>query len=235
MHFNQTDPVSVSPLPCENQVGRNGTGLGSCPRNHLYNDEGGGAGRSGLISRFEPTCAKNNGTDDKSSWSVSQLREQRKDVMHDVEITNETKVEIDAHDGDTQCRATLMTKLLKEPAVLTEIGAGWLLFLHLVFVEGGRVVGTYDDIGQSMGTGGKTVRNWVKGLEERSVVKCERQGHRVSLELLGRHMAIAKAPDHIVKTVAADTIPLSPRMKTAMRIVEAAEAAGSTIECKVVI
>ena len=152
--------------------------------------------------------------------------------MHDG---NKTEVEIDAHDGDTQCRATLMTKLLKEPAVLTEIGAGWLLFLRLVFVEGGRVVGTYDDIGQSMGTGGKTVRNWVKGLEERSVVKCERQGHRVSLELLGKHMVMAKAPDYVVQAATVEANLLSPRMKTAMKIIEAAEAAGSPIECKVVI
>jgi hypothetical protein len=161
--------------------------------------------------------------------------EQRKGVMSDEIITNETKVEIDAHCGDTRCRATLMAELLKEPAVLAEIGAGWLLFLRLVFVEGGRVVGTYDDIGQSMGIGGKTVRNWVKGLEERNVVKCERQGHRVSVELLGKHMVIAQAPDHILQRVVAEATPLSPRMKSAMKIVEAAEASGSTVECKVVI
>ena len=155
--------------------------------------------------------------------------------MNDVETANETRIEIEAQGRDTQCRATLMAELIKEPAVLTEIGAGWLLYLRLVLVENGRVVGTYDEIGQSMGTGGKTVRNWVNGLEERSVVKCERQRHRVSVELLGRHMAIAKAPDHTVQTVAAETIPLSPRMKIAMKIVEAAEAAGAPIECKVVI
>ena len=148
---------------------------------------------------------------------------------------NKTEVEIDAQGNDTRCRATLMADMLKEPAAMTDIGAGWFLYLRLVWVEGGRVVGTYDEIGQSMGAVGKTVRNWVDKLAERSVVKCERQGHRVSVELLGKHMAMAKAPDHIVKTVAAETMPLSPRMKSAMKIVEAAEAAGSTIECKVVI
>ena len=154
--------------------------------------------------------------------------------MNDVEITNETRIEIEAHADDTQCRATLMAELIKEPAVLAEIGAGWFLYLRLVMVENGRVVGTYDEIGRPMATGGKTVRNWVDKLEEHRVVKCERQGHRVSVELLGKHMVIAKAPDHIVQTVAATT-PLSPRMKTAMKIVEAAEAAGSPIELKVVI
>ena len=155
--------------------------------------------------------------------------------MIDEIITNETKVEKDAHGSDTQCRATLMAELLKEPAVMAEIGAGWFLYLRLVLVEGGRVVGTYDEIGQSMGTVGKTVRNWVNGLEERSVVKCERQGHRVSIELLGKHMVIAKAPDHIERSVVSETSLLSPRMKTAMKIIAAAEASGSPIECKVVI
>ena len=160
------------------------------------------------------------------------IAEQRQDVVHDG---NKTEIENEAQGNDIRCRATLMADMFKEPAVMTEIGSGWFLYLRLVLVEGGRVVGSYDEIGQSMGTVGKTVRNWVNGLEERSVVKCERQGHRVSVELLGKHMAIAKAPDHIVQAVAAETTPLSPRMKTAMKIVEAAEAAGSPIECKVVI
>lgn len=147
----------------------------------------------------------------------------------------ETSIELDAQNRDRKCRATLMAEVINEPAVLTEIGAAWLLYLRLVLVESGRVVGTYDEIGQPMGATGKTVRNWVNGLEKRGVVTCERLGHRVSVELLGRHMTIAKAPDHIVKTIAAETIPLSPRMMSAMKIMEVAESSGSPVEFKMVI
>ena len=59
------------------------------------------------------------------------------------------------------------------------------------------MTGTYDEIGQVMATSGKTIRNWVKSLEASGIVQSESKGHRVSIELMGDHMAIAQAPNSI--------------------------------------
>ena len=137
--------------------------------------------------------------------------------------------------GNTQItengsKSDLLAELVRDSATL-----GWFLYLRLVLTEGGSIVGKYEEIGQVMGTGGKTVRNWVKALESAGIVKSQAKGHQISLQLLGKHIAIAQAPNVVVQKTVAQDIPISDRMKTAMALVEAAERAGSKIQCQLVI
>ena len=132
-------------------------------------------------------------------------------------------------------KSDLLAELVRDSATLGLIGAAWFLYLRLVLTESGSIVGNYEEIGQVMGTGGKTVRNWVKALESAGIVKSQAKGHQISLQLLGKHIAIAQAPNVVVQKTVAQDIPMSDRMKTAMALVEAAERAGSKIQCQLVI
>ena len=122
--------------------------------------------------------------------------------------------------------------MIKEPQTLKDIGSAWVLYFRLVLVEGGNMVGTYDDIGLALGTNGKTVRNWVKSLERAGIIKCAMKGHQVSIDLIGKHLTIAQAPDSVVVRKESDAPPMSPRMQSVAKIVEAADEAKAKIEIR---
>ena len=134
-------------------------------------------------------------------------------------------------------KAALLAALVSDPALLKEVGAAWFLYLRLVLVEDGKMIGTYEEIGLAIGVVGKTVRNWAAALETASIVKCEPKGHRVSLELVGKHLEAAKAPT-LVQTgeaVAAAAAPMSPRVERALKIIKAAVEGDGQIELKAVL
>jgi len=131
-------------------------------------------------------------------------------------------------------KADLLARMMSDNKTLEQIGSAWTLYLRLALIEGGRMTGTYDDLGQVMATSGKTIRNWVKSLEASGIVQSESKGHRVSIELLGDHMAIAQAPNSIrqaeVEVKATEAKPMTPLELKALKFVHAAEETGAKLE-----
>ncbi len=134
-------------------------------------------------------------------------------------------------------KAARLAEMMSKPETYEEIGSAWFLYLRLVLVEGGKMIGTYDDIGQGMGTVGKTIRNWVKTLEKAGIAKSETKGHHVVIHLLGKHMEIAKAQEEVIQVMSPDvtaTTSMSLEMQNATKLLQAAEDAGAPIELRTV-
>jgi len=140
-----------------------------------------------------------------------------------------------------QSKAARMAEVMKQDGIVSAIGSAWPLYFHLILVEGGKMVGSYDEIGLSMGTVGKTVRNWVKALEKAGIASSETKGHQVRIRLLGEHMDAASAQDEIIQVMASDATgvtgvaAMSPEMRNATRLLQAAEEAGAPIELRTVL
>lgn len=131
-------------------------------------------------------------------------------------------------------KSDLLTTMMRDNRTLEQIGSAWTLYLRLALIEGGKMTGTYDEFGQALATSGKTIRNWVKNLEASGIVQSVSKGHRVSIELLGEHMAIAQAPNSIRPVEAVDKAtevkPMSPMEIKALKFVHMATETGATLE-----
>jgi hypothetical protein len=140
--------------------------------------------------------------------------------------------------GQNATKTDLLAAIMGDPDIWKRIGSAWVLYLRLVLIEGGKMVATYEEIGRNMATSGKTVRNWVTSLEDAGIVKSATEGHHISVELLGRHMTVSQAPNSIAHPTKPETtpaIPMTPRQLTALKILQTAESAGSSIELKVIL
>lgn len=136
-----------------------------------------------------------------------------------------------------QSKTARLAEMMNKPETYEQIGSAWFLYLRLVLVEGGKMVGTHEEIGRGMGTVGKTIRNWVKTLEKAGIVKSEAKGHQVVIHLLGKHMEIAKAQDELIQVMSPDvtaTTSMSLEMQNATKLLQAAEEAGAPIELRTV-
>ena len=160
-----------------------------------------------------------------------------KDVKN-TEIQNDEISEIgDAENtqvGQDISKADLLAKMMSDNKTLEQIGSAWTLYLRLALIEGGKMTGTYDEFGQALVISGKTIRNWVKNLEASGIVQSVSKGHRVSIELLGDHMAIAQAPNAISQgeseVKAPEVKPMSPMEIKALKFVHMATETGATLE-----
>lgn len=136
--------------------------------------------------------------------------------------------------GQDISKADLLARMMRDNRTLEQIGSAWTLYLRLALIEGGTMTGTYDEFGLVMATSGKTIRNWVKNLEASGIVKSVSKGHRVSIELLGDHMAIAQAPNAIrqgeSEVKATEIKPMSPMEIKALKFVHMATETGATLE-----
>lgn len=132
-------------------------------------------------------------------------------------------------------QASLLADVIEDEKLCEQIGAAWGLYFRLVLIEGGRMTGTYEEIGQAAGAVGRTARNWVARLRKAGIATVVRKGHQVCLELSERHMAVALAPRCVVRSQGAEQEPMSTRMRDACRLLQAAETAGTPVEVKTVI
>ncbi len=139
------------------------------------------------------------------------------------------------NENKTLDRNALLTELMSNHALLDDIGSAWRLFFHLVFVEKGNMVGTYDEIGESLGENGRTMRNWVKQLEKPGIIQCQPKGRRIEIKLLEPHIFIARAAGHIPEVHA--EVPAyfkNNKFQGLLKIYEGAELAGSGLELKAI-
>jgi hypothetical protein len=137
--------------------------------------------------------------------------------------------------GYGQSKSERLAEMICDPEMFRIIGAAWPLYFRLALKEGGKMVGTYDDIGQPMDVSGKTARNWVKTLEKAKLVTSEMKGHQISIELVGKHMEIAQAKDEVIQVMPPEAPRMTLRQRVAMKLVEVAEETGTKIELKMVI
>ena len=75
-------------------------------------------------------------------------------------------------------------------------------------------------------------------MEEAGIVSAETKGHRVRVSLLGEHLEAALAQDQVVQVMTSDATSvaaMSPEMRNATRLLEAAEQVGAPIELRAVI
>ena len=100
--------------------------------------------------------------------------------------------------GETRCtRSRALAALLADAEVRKAVGSAWPLYVMLVLGWEGTVSGTRDQIGEMLDEPGRNVGNWVNALEEAGIVKVERVGRRMSVELTDEHMSVAMMPDGI--------------------------------------
>ena len=134
--------------------------------------------------------------------------------------------------GQNISKADLLARMMRDNRTLEQIGSAWILYFRLALIEGGAITGSYVEIGTDMSTSGKTMRNWVKNLEASGIVKSESKGHRVTIELLGNHKAIAQAPNSIISPVKIEPTlkPMTPLELKALKFVHAAEETGAELE-----
>lgn len=134
------------------------------------------------------------------------------------------------------CKSTALAAVLQDHALMESIGCGWRLFMLLVLLTAGRMVGTWDDIGEAMGTNASTARKWAGRLKTAGVVVITPKGKRVDVGLTERYMAIAQTPDTLPATPElpardADT----PRMVRLRQLADIADEAGIQLEVRMIV
>lgn len=58
------------------------------------------------------------------------------------------------------------------------------------------MVTTYERLARSLSCSGRNAREWVRKLETSKILKRKSNGHGIEIELRGRHLAVAQAPEH---------------------------------------
>lgn len=133
-------------------------------------------------------------------------------------------------------KSALLTEILANHELLDAIGSAWRLFFHLILVEKGSMVGTFDEIAKEIGTNnGRTMRNWVNQLEKHGILQCQSKGKRVEIKLLEPHMSIAKASDQPLEQVEVPEYLKNDKIQGLLKMYEGAELTGSDIEIKAII
>lgn len=89
--------------------------------------------------------------------------------------------------------ADIREKVMSNPKLLDDIGSAWRLFVHLMFVSQGSLIGTHDEIAQLLSTNPKSLSNWTNTLVKHGIAKSQRKGKGIEITLGKEHMAIAEA------------------------------------------
>lgn len=130
-------------------------------------------------------------------------------------------------------KSALLIDIMHKHEVLDAIGPAWRLYLWLVLVEGGRVVGSYDEIAEKTGVNNRLIRNWAGRLEGKGITQNSSKGKRVEISLLEPHKSISMAPNYIEKELP-NSVPTDDTIMGMLQIYEGAKKAKSNIEMKVI-
>lgn len=125
---------------------------------------------------------------------------------------------------------------MADERICSTVGAAWRLWIRLILVEGGSMAGTQEELGQKLGVSGRTVNSWTSILEKAGVVEKKVKNKRVEINLVGRHLEAATAPDTVAVGQAVETTaPESARLRALKKALEASEEGGSKLEVSMVI
>ena len=130
-------------------------------------------------------------------------------------------------------KTVLLMEIMHKHDTLDAIGPAWRLYLWLVLIEGGRVVGSYDEIAEKIGVNSRLIRNWSARLEEKGITQNNLKGKRVEISLLEPHKSISMAPDCIEKELP-NSAPTDDTIMGMLQMYEGAKKAKSNIEMKVI-
>jgi hypothetical protein len=126
--------------------------------------------------------------------------------------------------------------VLLDKGLCERIGSAWRLFFNLLVIEEGVIVGTYEQIGEKLGVGANTARNWVNAMESQSLVTKKSQGRAIEIFLVEPFLSKSSLPEQIAPVIPSP-VPISdsPRLARLRAIDDAAAKIEAHIEIKLVI
>lgn len=121
-----------------------------------------------------------------------------------------------------------VARVLAEPEIL-ELEKEYRLFVH-VLLNSGEAIGTAEQLGKTLGTKVRNIKNWIEKLDEAGMITVERLEHRqMRIGLEARYMKVATMQD----APADPAVPLpsrtgNPPDQELMNIIAAYETAKAT-------
>jgi len=156
------------------------------------------------------------------------------DVKSEIQNDNAKFAQSGNHTG-----CSSIAKIFSDQA-FCEMNVEDKLFLKLLFIEAGTMVGTYRNIGRQLFTKEANVRNWAKKLESNSILTITPKSHdQFELRLNDKYQAMAK---ELVNERAGRDIPpaspvsndnYDPELENIIAIYRTAKATGCSVRVNV--
>jgi len=131
--------------------------------------------------------------------------------------------------GTARTKSAALAEVILQPAMMRKIGAAWPLYLRLVLVEEGRMIGDYRGVGQILGTPPSTAQKWIAALVESGIAEKRNKGRGIEVVLREPHLAIARMPDHAAPAELPAVTPIrDSETQGVLVIMEGAKLAGGS-------
>lgn len=129
-------------------------------------------------------------------------------------------------------RAERLADLLGRPDAYGGMNVEFKLFVRLLVVEGGRMAGTWDEIGGKLATDGRNARSWAGKLQRSGKATVADKGRKwVEIVLEEPYLGVATAADRPELTAAARPAQEDdPDLVVLLRTYATAKATGSAME-----
>ena len=138
--------------------------------------------------------------------------------------------------GTARTKAAALAEVILQPAMLRKIGAAWPLYLRLVLVEEGRMIGDYRGVGQSLGTPPSTAQKWIAALVASGIAEKRNKGRGIEIVLREPHLAIARIPDEVTTVVQSVVEPRTDSVtQGVLKIMEGSRLAGGDMTITVTV
>lgn len=134
-------------------------------------------------------------------------------------------------DPDGITRAEALKRVLRDVAACDRIGSAWRLFLTLL-LDGGSICGSYRQIAERLGANERSVRNWIRAIEDAGVAKRVNHGKGIEIRLAEPYLGYSHLPDR-THAAGAELVNDSPRAHFLKTVQAGAEAVGAKVELRI--